>query len=378
MAKSRKARINRAKVKPKLDSNGTRLKGERTEPASISVCLMVKDEEELLPQCLESIKDVADEIIVVDTGSTDKTVEIAESYGARIYHHPWENDFSKHRNQAISYATSDWIFIIDADEELSPESRVQLRQTISNVPPDVSYLYFRVEDKNSSGGVMSVMHSPRLFRNHMGFKYKNFIHNELELKGRGDISNLVLFHYGYHLSPERMKAKFERTTRLLKKRMEEEPDRPEPPFFLCKSYGMEKLNAEAIYYGLITRQKLEQLGDVPVFFVEIFYIIALSFYRMKMHTLAEATCLEGLKLFPQYVDLYFILSDICRMSGRFQEAVNHAQQYLQLRQLFMSNPKQKKSLVFYTLDYHEQVMSGLSEIREVVAGKQAAMIGKNP
>jgi glycosyltransferase involved in cell wall biosynthesis len=345
---------------------------------TISACMMVKDEEELLPRCLESVKDVVDEIGIVDTGSNDRTVEIAESYGVKVYHHLWENDFSKHRNQSISYATSDWILIIDADEELSPESRVQLRRTISDVPPEVSYLYFRVEDRNASGRVMSVMNSPRLFRNHMGFKYKNFIHNELELKGRGDTSNLVLFHYGYHLSPERMKAKFERTTQLLKKRMEEEPDRPEPPFFLCKSYGMEKLNAEAVYYGLITRQKLEKLGDVPAFFVEIFYIIALSFYRMKMYALAEATCLEGLKLFPQYVDLYYILSDICRMSGRFQEAVNHAQQYLKLRQLFVSNPKQKKSLVFYTLDYHEQVMSGLSEIREVVVGKQAAMSGKSP
>jgi len=158
--------------------------------------------------------------------------------------------------------------------------------------------------------------------------------------------------------------------------MEEEPDRPEAPFFLCKSYGMEKLNAEAIYYGLITRQKLENLGDVPAFFVEIFYIIALSLYRMKMYALAEATCLEGLKLFPQYVDLYFMLSDICRISGRFQEAVSHAQHYLKLRQLFMSNPKQKKSLVFYTLDYHEQVISGLNEIREAAVAKQAAMSGK--
>jgi len=348
--------------------------------ATVSACMMVKDEEELLPRCLESIKDVADEIIVVDTGSTDRTIEIAGSYGAKVYHHPWENDFSKHRNQSISYATSDWILIIDAidaDEELSPESGLQLRQTISAVPPEVSYLYFRVEDKNVSGRVMSVMHSPRLFRNHMGFKYKNFIHNELELKGRGDTSNLVLFHYGYHLSPEKMKAKFERTTQLLKKRLEEEPERPEPPFFLCKSYGMEKLNAEAIYYGLITRQKLEKLGDVPTFFVEIFYIMALSFYRMKMHTLAEATCLEGLKLFPQYIDLCFILSDICRVSGRFQEAVNHAQQYLKLRQLFMSNPEQKKSLIFYTLDYQEQVMSGLNEIREAAASKQTAMSGNN-
>ncbi|MEJ2052223.1 MAG: glycosyltransferase family 2 protein, partial [Calditrichota bacterium] len=79
---------------------------------TISACMMVKNEEEMLPNCLESIKDVVDELIVVDTGSTDKTIEIAESYGAKIYHHPWENDFSKHRNQSISYATGDWFLII--------------------------------------------------------------------------------------------------------------------------------------------------------------------------------------------------------------------------------------------------------------------------
>jgi len=356
-------------------SKARSLNEPKNNDPTISLCMMVKNEEELLPQCLESIKDVVDEIIVVDTGSTDGTIEIAESYGATVYHHPWENDFSKHRNQSISYATSDWIFIIDADEELSPHSSVQLRQTISEVLPEVSYLYLEVHDKNTNGQVMSVMHRPLLFRNHMGFKYKNFIHNELELKGCGDTSNLVLFHYGYHLSPEKMKAKFERTTRLLKKRMEEEPDRPEAPFFLCKSCGTEKLSAEAIYYGLITRQRLEKLGNVPTFFLEIFYIIALSFYRMKMYALAEATCLEGLKLFPEYIDLYFILSDICKISGRLQEAVNHAQQYLTLRQFFKRNPKQKKSLVFYTLDYHEQAISGLNQIRGLIAAKQAAMSG---
>ena len=79
---------------------------------------MVKDEEKLLPQCLKSIQDHVDEIIVVDTGSRDNTIAIAESYGARVYHHPWEDHFSKHRNQSLEYAGGSWLFIIDADEEL--------------------------------------------------------------------------------------------------------------------------------------------------------------------------------------------------------------------------------------------------------------------
>ena len=88
---------------------------------TISLCMIVKDEEEFLPGCLESVKEAVDEIIIVDTGSTDRTVEIAKSYGAKVYFHPWENDFSKARNYSISYATGDWIMYLDADEELFKE-----------------------------------------------------------------------------------------------------------------------------------------------------------------------------------------------------------------------------------------------------------------
>ena len=91
-------------------------RGQKGDEATISACLIVKDEEELLPDCLSSVKDLVDEIIVVDTGSSDRTIEIAKEYGAKIYEHPWEDNFALHRNQSIEYATSEWVFIIDADE----------------------------------------------------------------------------------------------------------------------------------------------------------------------------------------------------------------------------------------------------------------------
>ena len=75
----------------------------------------------ILARCLDSARDIVDEIIIVDTGSTDRTVEIAESYGARVFNHPWEGSFSKARNYSLKYATCDWILILDADEELNKE-----------------------------------------------------------------------------------------------------------------------------------------------------------------------------------------------------------------------------------------------------------------
>jgi glycosyltransferase involved in cell wall biosynthesis len=99
--------------------NGKNGRSPRVDKASrISLCMIVKNEEHCLRRCLDSVRDYVDEMIIVDTGSTDHTVEIAKSYHAQIYHHPWENDFSKHRNQSLSYATGDWILQLDADEEL--------------------------------------------------------------------------------------------------------------------------------------------------------------------------------------------------------------------------------------------------------------------
>ena len=84
----------------------------------ISACYIVKNEENNLSRSLESIKKVADEIIIVDTGSEDRTIEIAESYGAKVIKTLWEDDFSKPRNLAIEEATGDWIIFLDADELL--------------------------------------------------------------------------------------------------------------------------------------------------------------------------------------------------------------------------------------------------------------------
>ena len=89
---------------------------QNNESSKISVCIIAKNEEKMLQQCLQSVKDIAYEIIVVDTGSTDKTVEIAKNFNAKIYHFEWQDDFALARNESLKYANGDFIFVIDADE----------------------------------------------------------------------------------------------------------------------------------------------------------------------------------------------------------------------------------------------------------------------
>jgi Tfp pilus assembly protein PilF len=93
---------------------------------AISLCMIVKDEADNLPSCLESVRDIVHELIVVDTGSTDATRDIAAEYGAQVYDIPWDNDFAAARNAALQAATGDWVLVLDADEMLVPHAAAAL------------------------------------------------------------------------------------------------------------------------------------------------------------------------------------------------------------------------------------------------------------
>ena len=102
----------------------------RTRPAAgrVSLCMIVRDEEEMLAACLESCREAVSEMVIVDTGSSDRTVEIAESFGARVVHFAWSGSFAEARNVGIDAATGDWILWLDADEQLEPGDDARLAE----------------------------------------------------------------------------------------------------------------------------------------------------------------------------------------------------------------------------------------------------------
>jgi tetratricopeptide (TPR) repeat protein len=200
-------------------------KDDAGKRATISACLIVKNEQESLPRCLESIADIMDEIVVVDTGSSDRTIEIAEEFGCRVFRYTWTGDFSAARNESIKHAANDWLFIIDADEELPGGESEKLRAIISKTKADIVSL--TVYNKSpESGRVSSILPSVRLFRRQLGLRYEGIVHNRLTLPANIPVmrSDLSLYHYGYDLSQEKLREKRERSRALLEMQLETNPD----------------------------------------------------------------------------------------------------------------------------------------------------------
>lgn len=200
----------------------------------ITVSFIVKNEEKTLPKAIESVKSIADEIIVVDTGSTDSTVEIARSSGAELYFFNWIKDYSAARNISIKYATSKWILYLDADEELSESSIKIIRDITSNADETAGGFYCEIISEHTKDDGKIGLHSgkyPRLFRN-IGYPLMYFfgkIHEQItpSLAERGYQmfdSKLIILHNGYAITIDEMREKVRSHINVLSEYVRQEPE----------------------------------------------------------------------------------------------------------------------------------------------------------
>lgn len=173
----------------------------------LSAILIIKNEEECLSRCLESLRGVCQEIVVVDTGSTDRSVEIARRAGARVEFFPWNGNEADARNHAVSQARGDWLLMVDADEELSPELNRELQQTLPLLQQRPGIRSGSVLWENHYlGGETSRTRIPRLSR-HDGFTFMGGIHPTANYQPETVALQGILRHYGYQWTPERRQRK---------------------------------------------------------------------------------------------------------------------------------------------------------------------------
>lgn len=205
----------------------------------LSLCMIVKNEEKNLPRCLDSVKDVVDEMIVVDTGSTDRTKEIALSYGAQVFDFEWIDDFSAARNYGLDRATGEWILVLDADEELEKKSEKNLRRFLLNTRADALEVTWRCfSDPSSSLTEYEDLSLVRVFRNNPHYRYVWQYHEQI-LKALKDYRakiekvglDVIILHYGYL---DTTIQRYERGIQIMTKMLRSEPHN----FYIRAKLGM--------------------------------------------------------------------------------------------------------------------------------------------
>ncbi|MBI2267563.1 MAG: tetratricopeptide repeat protein [Armatimonadetes bacterium] len=225
----------------------------------LSLCMIVRNEERFLSQALDSVKDLVDEMVVVDTGSEDNTVAIAQSYGARVSSHEWKNDFAKARNRAISEATGDWILMLDGDEVLDRRCFSRIRELIQkDVQVGYSFKFVNIMNDNEDPDIVRHYYI-RLFPRSEDIYYKGALHEQvtqripdpdgtfIEFPVDRIVTDVVIYHQGYKPDLYRGRNKSERNIGILMESLEREPDHPFHHFNLGVSYFLDSEHEKALF-----------------------------------------------------------------------------------------------------------------------------------
>jgi len=313
--------------------------------------MMVRNEEANLPRCLESIRGIVDEIVIVDTGSTDNTIDIARSYGAKVYEHPWQDDFSLHRNQSLDYATGDWVLIIDADEEFVMSAPIEkLKDALVSFGKKYEAVALEIIDIKQ-GHVSMLANTTRFFQRDK-VRYEGIVHNMpvVKTQAAGLLRFCVLKHYGYDLDPEKKMAKFKRTRDLLLKRIEQDPTDYICYFYLSQIYGSIGYNRQSIEYG---EKYIAHRKDVKdVFMGQIYYSMAIGYQDMQDAENCERIIKIGLEELPDDLDLHYAMVQFAKWQNRTEMLIIGAQGFYDLYQKYQNNPGNRSNRFTFTQTPH--------------------------
>ncbi|WP_201278126.1 tetratricopeptide repeat protein [Scytonema millei] len=302
-----------------------------------SLCIIVKNEEIALPRCLNSVKDVVEEIVVLDTGSSDRTVEVARQSGAKIYHFNWCNDFSAARNEALKYVTGDWVLVLDADEILVPEIIPDLQQVMKG---DrflvVNLLRQEVGAVQSPYSLVS-----RLFRRHQDIYFARPYHamiddsvtEILRREPHWQIANLdkvAILHYGYQQQQIAQKDKFVQAEKIMSGFLASHPDDP----YVCSKLGALYVQTGKVVPGIeLLERGLESAANNEEILYELHYHLGLAYSYNRQITQAITSYQTAAQLNVSSflkIGAYNNLGNLWQKIGNLQQAKSNYLKILQI------------------------------------------------
>jgi tetratricopeptide (TPR) repeat protein len=250
--------------------------------------MIVKDEAELLPRCLASVQAWVDEIVVVDTGSTDRTMAIAREYGAQVYSFQWCHDFAATRNESLKYATGDWILVLDADETLVPEIAPALKQVMQLDDVLVVNLLRQEEGTNLPYSSIS-----RLFRNHPAIAFSRPYHELIDDSVAGilqkesiwrvvQLPGVAILHTGYQMGTIAQRRKIDRARTIMEAYLANHPN----DSYICSKLGALYVDMGEAERGLELLQRGLQTDDRPVLY-ELHYHLGSTYQQLQQWQQAE-------------------------------------------------------------------------------------------
>jgi glycosyltransferase involved in cell wall biosynthesis len=312
----------------------------KSKDATLSACLIVKNEEKLLPNCLKSIQAVSDEIVVVDTGSTDGTVAIAKEFGAKVYHYKWNEDFAAARNFTNKKATGDWILQIDADEELYREDQFKVRELIHQNLCDGAFVALHCKNSTMFGENQPTVHYlVRIYKNREDFYYINPVHEVLQYSGDVIPVDINFLHHGYNLDPDYMKQKRQRNAEILYKRLQQDSNHVASNFYLSM---LHLANKEFELCETFAKRVIEKINPDDVSKQHIFLMalnnLAIVHVEKEDFDAAKNYCQQAIKINDNYLDPQFFLGLCYFREKNFPMAKKVFNHYLEKFEVISRNP----------------------------------------
>lgn len=318
----------------KVSTEGFQGVHQKNDP-TVALCMIVKDEEEFLDKCLKGVTPLVDEMVIVDTGSTDRTIEIAGDFGAKIYNFKWCDDYSKARNFSLKQARCDWILVMDADELISERDLPKIRELLLDEHVDgyrfilrnyendrtLANIVLNPHDYEEGSGCFGFIPSSliRLFRRDGAVFFSGAVHETLDYSFKrlgltAKSTDIPIHHYGKLLAPLHIKSKRELYRKLGEKRVKENPDDVDAVKGLSDQYLEMGLHQEAL-------ELLESGIRFAANNTELHFNSGRACEALNMAGRAIQEYIVTLKLNPEHIGAYNNLALIYLQEGNNEEAV---------------------------------------------------------
>ena len=290
---------------------------------SISLCMIVKDEEKTIRNCLDSVKDIVDEIVIIDTGSTDKTKDAISHFSKsagfsniKVIDFVWDHDFSSARNESLKHAKNEWVLVLDPDEKIAEKDRkrlVELTRQTSIKAFSLEQRTFLPNNKFRSNWLV------RLFMNNQGFTFRNQVHELVEnaILEKGEKiqkTDILIEHFGSLKSPEKMERKKEYYGKLLLKQLHGNPKNERYNYQVGMMMYDKKEYDEALKY-------LEAAAEINPKYMLVHSEIARIYLKKENKEKAIEHYRKSLEMHPENPSPVNNLAVVLMSVGEFKEAL---------------------------------------------------------